>query len=239
MNAPDSPPPPTSIPASIPWDQRLARLCVRPFVRSPVTPNQITALSLLVGLAAAWLYARGGAAVHWGAALFVLAAWLDHADGELARLSGRTSSFGHYFDIVAGGIVTVLVFVGMGWGLRQTGISGWAGVPWISGTWIPEAWIPEPWIPEAWIPGAWTPALGIAAGGAIAVIYTVRLGMEGRVGKAAVAQPSFLGFEIEDLLYLVAPITWLGWHGPFLLLAGIGAPLFLVWQLWTFGRARP
>jgi phosphatidylglycerophosphate synthase len=197
----------------MPWDQRLARVCMRPLAGSPVTPNQVTAASLVAGLAAAWLYARGGASVHWGATFFLLSAWLDHADGELARLSGRVSRFGHYFDNLAGGLVLVLLFVGMGWGLSRGPILGWE-------------------------PGLWAVGFGVAAGLATAVTFALRLELERRAGLAAIAQPALWGFEIEDTMYLVAPITWLGWHGPFLLAAGVGAPLFLLWQAWAFRRAR-
>ena len=196
---------------SLPWDQRLARACMRPLVRSPVTPNHVTAASLAAGLAAAWLYAQGGASVHWAAAAYVLSAWLDHADGELARLSGRVSRFGHYFDNLAGGLTYVLVFVGMGWGLSERQVLGWDL-------------------------GLWTVGFGVAAGLAIAAIVMLRIELERRAGRAAIAQPALWGFEIEDAMYIIAPITWLGWHGPFLLAAGIGAPLFLLWQLRDFRR---
>ena len=42
-----------------PYDQRLARLMVRPLAHTPVTPNQLTALTLVLALAAAWLFAVG------------------------------------------------------------------------------------------------------------------------------------------------------------------------------------
>jgi hypothetical protein len=37
-------------------------------------------------------------------------------------------------------------------------------------------------------------------------------------------------------MYLVGPITWLGLLQPFLILAGIGAPLFALFVLWQ-GRS--
>ena len=71
------------------WDQRIARLFVRPLVNTPVTPNQITALRLLTGLGACGCLAYGETPViHWGAGLFVISNFIDHMDGELARLSG-------------------------------------------------------------------------------------------------------------------------------------------------------
>ena len=80
---------------------------MRPVATTATTPTQITTLGLVIGCVAASLYAWGGAAAHVGAACFVLAFWLDHADGELARMTARTSTFGHYYDVVAGGAVLI------------------------------------------------------------------------------------------------------------------------------------
>ncbi len=78
-----------------PYDQRIARILVRPLVRTPLAPDHITVVTILLALAAAGLFTRGEpAADHWGAGLFVLARFLDHFDGELARLTGKTSRFG-------------------------------------------------------------------------------------------------------------------------------------------------
>ena len=85
---------------SVPWDQRLARLLVRSLAGTPVRPNHITTLSLALAFGAGALYARGEAvAANWAAALFVLARFLDHSDGELAGLTGRTSRLGYYSQI--------------------------------------------------------------------------------------------------------------------------------------------
>ena len=44
-----------------PWDQRIARVLVRPLVKTPVTPNQLTIFTLLIALpAGTW------AALHEG-----------------------------------------------------------------------------------------------------------------------------------------------------------------------------
>jgi phosphatidylglycerophosphate synthase len=191
---------------SPPWDQRLARLLMRPLADSGIGPNQITTLSLAIGWLAAWLYAGGGAAVHLGALCFMLSFWLDHADGELARMTARTSRFGHYYDLAAGGAVLIALFVGIGVGLRDGAL------------------------------GAWSIGLGGAAGLATAAIFVLRMELERRAGKPATRQPNLLGFELEDVMYLLGPITWLGLLQPFLVLAGIGAPLFALLVLWQCRR---
>ena len=196
----------TGLAQQTPWDQRAARVLARSLAATSVTPNQITALSLLFGLTAAGLFALGGHLVHWGAGCFVLAAFMDHADGELARMTGRTSRFGHVFDHVTDGMTHVALFLGMGFGLTDT------------------------------LLGAWAPVMGLAAGVAIAAIFLLRFEVEQRRGKDAARQPSCAGFEIEDIMYIVAPVTWLGGLMPFLGLAAIGAPLFLLFEIWTFLR---
>jgi archaetidylinositol phosphate synthase len=194
------------IPIDPPWDQRLARVLARPLSATSITPNQITTLSLMIGLLAALLYAQDGWAPHLGAACFVLSFWLDHADGELARMTGRTSSFGHNYDLAAGGAVLVALFIGIGIGARRGAL------------------------------GAWSIAFGIGAGLATAVTFVARANLARRAGEAAVRQPNLFGFELEDVMYLVGPITWLGLLQPFLVLAGIGAPVFALLVLWQCRR---
>lgn len=81
------------------WDQRIASSLVRPLVNTPVTPNQVTTVSLLFSLANAVMLATGDRPVeNWGAALFMLGRFLDHFVGELARQSSKTSRFGHVYD---------------------------------------------------------------------------------------------------------------------------------------------
>ena len=189
------------VPIEPPWDQRLARVLVRPLRHSRVTPNGITTLALILGLLSAWLYAQGGSAAHVGGVLFMLACLFDHADGELARMTGRTSTFGHYYDLIADALVLSALFVGIGAGL-----------------------------------GASALPLGVLAGGAVLLIVLLRLEFERRAGKSATRQPNLLGFELQDLMYLLGPVTWLGGLEPFLLLAAIGAPLYALLVLWSFGR---
>lgn len=191
----------------IPFDQRIARALVRPLAGTPVTPNMITLSGLVLGVAAGIMFAQGDTGwatwgANWGAALFVVAAWLDHADGEHARATGQTSTFGHYFDHIGAMTSYIALFVGAGMGLQGGRLGEWA-VP-----------------------------LGIAAGVAVAAIFTIRMGLEIRDGRLSVKQTVRAGFEIEDTLYVVAPITWLDLLEPFLVAAGIGAPLFLVYVVW-------
>ncbi|MGY8961056.1 MAG: CDP-alcohol phosphatidyltransferase family protein, partial [Alphaproteobacteria bacterium] len=52
-----------------PWDQRLARFLMKPLTRTAITPNQITAISLLCGVAGGVMLGMGGVLAGWGALL--------------------------------------------------------------------------------------------------------------------------------------------------------------------------
>jgi len=193
-------------PKPLALDQRLAKFAARGLARLPVTPNMVTGASILVGVLAAGLFAQGGAVAYWGASVFVVVVWLDHVDGELARQTGTTSEFGHYFDHAAAMLNYLMMFVGAGFGLDE-GILG-----------ISEL------------------LLGIGAGIGVAAIMSVRIYAEERISRSFVKQTVRAGFEIEDVLYIVAPITWVGGLDYFILLAGIGAPLFLLYVIWDCRR---
>jgi phosphatidylglycerophosphate synthase len=169
----------------------------------------VTTLGLVLGLTAAALFADTDPATrNWAAALYVIQMVLDHADGELARLADKTSAFGHQYDRVVNLIVKTAIFVGMGIGMR------------------------------AEVAGGWTVIAGLAAGTAFATIFGLRTEIGRRRGNAALAQPDLGGFELEDILYLVAPVTWLGYLAPFVLTAGVGAPIFALWILRQWAVAR-
>src|SRR5712672_4688300 len=93
-----------------PWDARLARILVTPLKDSWVTPNHLTTVRLGVGLAASAAFLPG--TYGWSnlaALLLVLSNFLDHTDGELARLSGKSSRIGHVYDLASDALVTVLL----------------------------------------------------------------------------------------------------------------------------------
>jgi len=101
-----------------PWDARLARWLVTPLRHTAVTPNHLTTVRLGVGIAAAAAFLPG--TYGWsnvGALALVLSNFIDHTDGELARISGKTSRFGHLYDLASDAIVTILLFIAMGVGV--------------------------------------------------------------------------------------------------------------------------
>src|SRR6201996_9477022 len=104
--------------AQRPWDARLARRLVTPLKDTRATPNHLTTVRLAVGFAAAAAFLPG--TYGWtniGALLLVLSNFLDHTDGELARISGKTSRIGHLYDLASDAVVTVLLFLAIGIGI--------------------------------------------------------------------------------------------------------------------------
>lgn len=82
--------------------RRLAGLLVPSFIRIGVTPDQITTLSLLTGLVAAVLCYYRHFALAVVAAVFAI--MLDCCDGQVARLTRKTSPLGRirdgFFDMI-------------------------------------------------------------------------------------------------------------------------------------------
>jgi phosphatidylglycerophosphate synthase len=196
--------------ASRPWDARLARRLVAPLIHSWVTPNHLTTLRLLVGLAAAAAFIPGS--YGWSnlaALLLILSNFLDHTDGELARMSGKTSRIGHLYDLASDAAVTILLFIAIG-----VGVAAKPG----SDLGLPPA------------------ILGLTAGTAIALIFYLRMRIEGLLGKAGTQQASFGGFETEDVLYLLPLATLSNALVPMLLAAAICAPLYAVWVVIDYQR---
>jgi len=191
------------------WDARLARWLVTPLKDTKVTPNHLTTLRLVTGVAgAACLAHRGFGWANAGALLIVLSNFIDHTDGELARISGKSSAIGHFYDLASDAVITVLLFACMGAGIAAQG----------------REMIVAPTL------------LGAIAGVAVALIFFLRMRIEAVAGKAGTRQSFFAGFETEDVLYLLPLVTLLDVTPSFLIAASIGAPLFALWVIADYWR---
>jgi phosphatidylglycerophosphate synthase len=95
--------------------RRLSRPISRLAVRLGITPNVITFFSLTVGLAAARCFWHADApAAAAGLVLYTTAVVLDHADGEVARLTLAESPAGEWLDVGADTVVHTSLVVAMG-----------------------------------------------------------------------------------------------------------------------------
>jgi phosphatidylglycerophosphate synthase len=95
----------------------LSRPVARLLAHTPVTPNQVTVLSLLCALAAGWLLVLdhpvwAGLAIHASSVI-------DGVDGDLARIAGRATRFGAVFDAVLDRYADAAIFGGMAWRAYQ------------------------------------------------------------------------------------------------------------------------
>ncbi|WP_186426524.1 CDP-alcohol phosphatidyltransferase family protein [Cupriavidus metallidurans] len=200
---PDEPPLPST------WDARLARHLVRPLRDTRVTPNHLTTLRLIIGLAGIACIAQGSYGwTNFGALLVVISNFVDHTDGELARISGKSSKIGHFYDLASDALITVLLFVSFGMAVAAQGAGDGLGSVW----------------------------RGTVAGLAVALIFFLRMRIESRVGKSGTKQASAGGFETEDVLYLLPLVTLADGIEPFLTAASIGAPLFAVLVIIDYWR---
>jgi phosphatidylglycerophosphate synthase len=95
--------------------------------RLSISPNFVTAVSLVTGLACAWYLMEGDRQSSIvGAVLLVVFYVLDNCDGEIARLKQKVSNFGKHFDDVADALVHVCFFAALGLGTsRTTGADIW------------------------------------------------------------------------------------------------------------------
>jgi len=163
-----------------------------------------------VGIAAAAAFLPGS--YGWSnlaALLLIVSNFLDHTDGELARMTGRTSRMGHLYDLASDAAVTILLFIAIGVGVDARPVPGLE---------VPPA------------------VLGAVAGGSIALIFYLRMRIEHMAGKAASQQASVGAFETEDVLYLLPLVTLCNGVLPFLIAASIGAPLFAMWVVIDYRR---
>jgi CDP-diacylglycerol--glycerol-3-phosphate 3-phosphatidyltransferase len=81
--------------------------------RTGLTPDHLTILGLLIGVAAA--VAVGSGRLRLGLLLVILAALPDLLDGALAKASGASSQRGAYFDSVIDRVTDALMFGGLCW----------------------------------------------------------------------------------------------------------------------------
>ncbi len=87
----------------------------RRLVKTPVTPNQVTMISILIGLVGAWFISidRG----FWqitGSILFLVHSIVDGCDGEIARIKFMESRLGGILDFWGDNIVHAAVFTAIG-----------------------------------------------------------------------------------------------------------------------------
>jgi phosphatidylglycerophosphate synthase len=200
------------------FNRKLSRPLTRWLLQTPLTPNQITILSCLVGLMGALCFFPGG---YWGplvgALLLQFSVVLDCCDGEVARVKFLESPFGDVLDIVCDTVVTIAIFLGMGVAVWKDGASHQA-LP-LAGTLVLGGCLAFPLVTLA----EKTEATGDRRGG-----------WEDELMKRLIA--SLTTRDVSVVIFASALTSKLLW---FLWGAAIGAQVFwllLTWLLWRAGR---
>jgi 1L-myo-inositol 1-phosphate cytidylyltransferase / CDP-L-myo-inositol myo-inositolphosphotransferase len=119
---------------TFPLVRHVSYAATRALAMTPLSPNQITGISLVAGLGAAWqlLSGRYDGALAAGV-LLIICYVLDNCDGEIARMKQMSTSFGRFFDTFVDWIVHATFFAALGIGTaRVSGEVAWAWLGWIA-----------------------------------------------------------------------------------------------------------
>ena len=85
-----------------------------------VTPNQVTYISIFVGLVSAYIFSIGTVQAFFFAGIFLeVVLILDCVDGQLARAKKCSSDWGRFLDGIAGYIIYLAVLTGVVIGFNQ------------------------------------------------------------------------------------------------------------------------
>jgi 1L-myo-inositol 1-phosphate cytidylyltransferase / CDP-L-myo-inositol myo-inositolphosphotransferase len=210
------------------FDRRISLQISRRLAPTSVTPSQITLLSTAVGLCGAPFFLSA----HWswqtvGALLFLLHSIVDGCDGELARLKFQESRYGGILDVLGDNVVHLAIFacIAAGWALSA------------AATW-------PLWLGAAAIVGT----LGSAG-----FVYWRQLRVKDGNGpfftSVSTAPDDRLvrlmdAASRRDFIYFVVVLALFGKSSWFLLLASVGAPIFLFLLVvlavreWFQGKSR-
>jgi len=194
----------------------------RRLASTAITPNQVTLLSVGIGLCAAPFFLSG----HWfwqtaGALLFLVHSILDGCDGELARLRFQESRWGGIIDYWGDNIVHIAVFacIAAGWSLS--------------------------------IAASWPLLLGLSAAlgnlGSAWFVYWRVMRRKKDSGPLFTSVATVPGQTLarmldaasrRDFIYLVLFLALFGKSNWFLVLAAVGAPVFFLLLVFLAARER-
>ncbi len=202
-------------------ERKISLAVTRRLVGTNITPNQMTAVSVAIGVVGALFFLSPAPAYQLiGALLFLLHSILDGCDGEIARLKYLESRFGGLLDFWGDNVVHSAIFVciGLGW-----------------------------WIAD----GARLPLLlacSATVGGLLSAGFVYQQTMRHKSSEGPLftstttsEAPSRLSILADalarrDFIYLVVIVSAFGKAHWFLILSAIGAPIFFMVVLWNSYR---
>jgi phosphatidylglycerophosphate synthase len=194
-------------------ERRISLAITRQLVRTPVTPNMITVVSVGLGLAGApFFLSTEPLAQVAGALLFLAHSILDGCDGEIARLKFLESRSGAVLDFWGDNLVHQAVFAAMAIGWALASHSAW---PLVLG------------------------GLAVAGTlGAAAIASRRFINGEALAGADRALARLVDAFSHRDFIYLILALAAFGRAQWFIALAAAGTPLFLLLLLWVSGTHR-
>ena len=195
-------------------DEKIAEKVVKYIAQTSITPNQVSTFSLLLAALAAVFFSFGIYVFSViGSILFIFSKFLDHVDGQLARELKKESKFGWYYDSFVDTATYILMFVGIS-----------AGIP--PGTFEIKFFSIVDFDLQNYL----------LFSAIIASIFNTFLGIihKFRTSKDFYGFPETDKVALEDGVYLIGPITWIGFINFFFLIASIGSVIFVIYNLKRF-----
>jgi phosphatidylglycerophosphate synthase len=99
------------------FNRPIGRILSKLLVHTSVSPNQVSVISILIGIASGWFFATGRFLP--GAIILQICAIIDCVDGDLARALFKQSVTGKWLDLVGDQIVHLAVFLRIGIGVAR------------------------------------------------------------------------------------------------------------------------
>ena len=195
-------------------DEKIAEKVVKYIAQTSITPNQVSTFSLLLAALAAVFFSFGIYVFSViGSILFIFSKFLDHVDGQLARELKKESKFGWYYDSFVDTATYILMFIGISAGIPP----GTFEIKFFS---IVDLDLQNYLLFSAIIASIFNTLLGI--------IHRYR------TSKDFYGFPETDKVALEDGIYLIGPITWIGLINLFFLAATIGSVVFVIYNLKRF-----
>ena len=194
-------------------DRKIASKLVKYLLKTSITPNQITTFSLLLAAFAAVFFSFG---IYFfsviGSILFIISKFLDNVDGQLARELKTTTKFGYYYDNFTDTATYVLMFIGIS-----------AGIP--PGTFEIKIFSIIYINLQNYL--LFSAIIASLLNTFLALIHKHRTNKD-------FDWPQTDKVDLDDGIYLIGPITWIGFINFFFLTASIGSVIYVIYNLKRF-----
>ena len=200
------------------FNRKISLAITRQLINTSITPNQMSLISIGIGMIGALLLSFPNISLQvFGALLFLFHSITDGCDGELARLKYMESRRGGLLDYWGDNVVHAAVFLGIGLAWKKA--TGSVIALWCSGFAIAGSLL------TAGLVYSMTMRSGKDEGS----LYTSISRKEKKDKLVKIADY----LSRRDFIYLVLLLAIFGKLHWFLILAAIGAPAFFLFAFWS------